>query len=274
MLITLDVEDHGSATEAPRFDDALQPLLDELAARKLTATFFVVGELAPSWKDALIALDQAGHEIGLHGYTHTFLKKLGPEGFRDELAQGRDTLGSILGRAPLGFRAPYFSLTKETPWAPEILVQSGFRYSSSVLPAWNPQAGYPGAPRSAFKWPCGLIEFPVPVFGVKQLALPVLGGAYLRLLPQLVVKLAARRAEKRNGQWTYAHPYDFDVEEEFYRRPGQSWIIAKLLFARRQLMIKRVAELANSGAPTLGSYASDQEFVSSLPIFEPPAEQR
>lgn len=268
-LITIDVEDHGPTDRPPRFRTALAPLLDALRDRRVTATFFVVGTLVPTWADELTQLTADGHEIGLHGHTHRFLKTLGPATFRDELRAGREAIANVTGSPPVGFRAPYFSLTADTPWAPDILTEEGFVYSSSVLPAWNPQAGMPGVPKTPFRWPSGLVEFPVPVFGVRSLGLPVLGGAYLRLLPSSIVRLA-ERSSRDVGRWTYAHPYDFDADEQFFRRPGQSWLVAKLLFARRRLMLPRVMDLVGSGGGTLGSLAHDERFVSALPQSQHP----
>lgn len=266
-LITVDVEDHAAAGSTPRFREALAPLLAALERDSLRATFFVVGSLAPSWRNELIDLAAAGHEIGLHGYAHRFLTRISEDEFRADLAHGIDALGEILGHAPAGYRAPYFSLTAQTPWAPQHLLEAGFKYSSSVLPAWNPQAGYPGAPKSAFRWPNGLVEFPAPVFGIGRFGIPLLGGAYVRLAPSAVVNLAAKRRGNRPGSWTYAHPYDFDTTEPFTRIPDQQWWVTKLLFARRELMLKRVVALAGTDARTLQSLAEDTDFVSTLPTF-------
>lgn len=264
VSVTIDVEDHTATGGERRFVQALQPLLDGLAASGTRATFFVVGELAPEWADELRRLDADGHEIGLHGHTHRFLSALGPDQFANELARGRDTLAGILGHPPAGFRAPYFSLTAKTPWAPDIIASAGFTYSSSVLPAWNPQAGMPSAPRRPFLWSSGLVEFPSPVYGLGPLALPVLGGAYIRLVPQFVVDRATRSAGTHRGAWSYSHPYDFDVDEPFGRRDGQSWIVAKIIFARRRVMLARVLRLAKTGSTTLGLLAADASFVSGL----------
>lgn len=267
MLITVDIEDHAAEGQPKRFAEALEPLLTGLAARRLRATFFVVGSLAPVWRDELRELLRQGHEVGLHGHTHRFLRDLGPDGFRNDLAQGRDTLGEVLGLSPAGYRAPYFSLTAETPWAPDIIHESGFTYSSSVLPAWNPQAGLPAAPRRPFVWSSGLVEFPSPVFGVGRIAVPLLGGLYLRLAPGPVVRLAARHVRSRSGQWTYAHPYDFDVAEPFGRYGDQSWLVARLLFLRRAVMLDRVLSIADTTAQPLGELAQAPGFASTLETF-------
>ncbi|WP_373071027.1 DUF3473 domain-containing protein [Gemmatimonas sp.] len=264
MLITLDVENHSVVGEPRRFAEALGPLLGALASRRLRATFFVVGSLAPSWRSELLDLVAQGHEVGLHGHQHRLLRDLGPTGTSDDLARGRDVLGEILGEPPIGYRAPYFGLTGETPWAPDLILEAGFEYSSSVLPAWNPQAGFPKAPRAPFRWANGLVEFPTPVFGAGPLAVPLLGGAYLRLAPSPLVHLAARQARRREGQWTYAHPYDFDVDEPFARYDGQSWLLARLLSLRRGLMLRRVLSVADTAARPLGELAADPEFVARL----------
>lgn len=267
MLITVDIEDHAEPGQLVRFDRALGPLLDELSSRRLRATFFVVGELAQVWRDELRELISRGHEVGLHGHSHRFLRDLGPSGARDDLERGRDRLSEVIGFAPVGYRAPYFGLTRETPWAPELIMEAGFNYSSSVLPAWNPQAGLAGAPRTPFCWRNGLVEFPAPVFGAGPLAVPLLGGMYLRVAPMPLVRLAARRAGRHLGQWTYAHPYDFDADEPFRRYGQQPWYVAKLLFARRKRMLSRILFLADPAARTLEELTADRGFVAGLQPF-------
>lgn len=270
ITITIDVEDHATSTDGYRFRDAMAPLLEALEQRGVVTTLFVVGTLAVSWRDEMRSLAAAGHEIGLHGYTHRHLAELGPDGFADELARGRDALGDVLGAPPVGFRAPYFSLTRATPWAPELIAEAGFAYSSSVLPVRNFQAGFPGAPQTPFVWPCGLVEFPSPVLGIGPAGLPVLGGAYLRLAPAPLVRIATTRARRNLGAWSYSHPYDFDVEEPFTRHGDQSWLFAKLLFARRRLMLRRVLELAGDDSRPLASIATDATVRAGLPVYAHP----
>jgi peptidoglycan/xylan/chitin deacetylase (PgdA/CDA1 family) len=269
LIITIDVEDHTIPPAEPRFDRAIGPLLEVLDGRRVKATFFVVGELVARWDHQLRELIAAGHEVGLHGFTHRHLQVLGPGGFSDELRRGVDALGERLGVSPAGFRAPYCSLTEDTPWAPDLLAEAGFTYSSSVMPAWNPMAGYPGAPARPFRWRCGLLELPSPVFGIGRLALPVLGGAYLRLMPGFVVRRASRNRSADRGDWTYAHPYDFDTTEHFFRRPDQSWIEARLLFGRRKHMLRRFSRLISAETPTLGEFANGLHCSHQLPVFGP-----
>ena len=113
----------------------------------------------------------------------------------------------------------------------------------------------------------GLLEFPAPVFGLGRFSIPVLGGAYLRLIPEPLFRLALRMRSLEVGDWTYAHPYDFDTTEPFFRRPDQPWLEAKLLFARRRLMLRRFNRLVVSGSPTLGECAERLGRSADLPVF-------
>lgn len=265
--LTVDVENLSGSINDPVFADALSPLIDALEELEIKATFFVVGTLAPVWSKQLHRLHNLGHEIGLHGHTHEFLAKLGPDLFTKELLEGKETLQEILGQEVLGFRAPYFSLTQDTAWAPGIIRDAGFKYSSSVLPAWNPQSGYPRAPRGPFMWPCGLVEFPVPTFGVGTVRVPLLGGAYLRLSPKIVFSVARLIASHRPGMWTYCHPYDFDTQAKFERVREQSMVFSKLVFLRRRLMLGRVLSLCGSGGSLFRELATDIPFLESLETF-------
>lgn len=264
ISLTIDVEQYGEASSSSRYIKALEPLLGRLDQVRSKATFFVVGELVPDCADLLNQLHHDGHEISLHGYSHRHLARMSQNEFRNELERGRGILGDLLGTAPSGFRAPYFSLTRESMWAPNILAELGFVYSSSVLPAFNPQAGLPAAPRRPFLWPSGLVELPSPTLGVGPFGLPVIGGAYLRLLPRPVVSWAKRRATRTPGSWTYCHPYDFDVTEPFFRREGETWLFSKLLFARRDKMLDRVCRVVTDRSIRLVDFATDPNYTQSL----------
>jgi len=103
----------------------------------------------------------------------------------------------ILGDVRIkGFRAPTFSLNRETKWALPALRDCGYLYDSSIFPRklfWNPLYGLDGTPRYpyriSFEDPgredpgSSLWEFPAAVERVAGFDLPVSGGFYLRVLP-------------------------------------------------------------------------------------------
>lgn len=253
LTFTLDLEDHRPSESAPqRYPRLVRRLLPWLGERGIRATVFVVGEVVDDHPDLLTEVVEAGHEIGLHGWTHEPLPDLGPERFAADTATGKRRLEEVTGHEVIGYRAPIFSLVPASGWAPDILTSLGFRYSSSVLPASNPQYGWPGAPTTPFRWPSGLVELPAPIGGAGRFRAPALGGAYLRILPWHVVRGAQRRQPPDAVAWTYCHPYDFDPDEPFWVVPEVGRAGSRLIWFNRSNMLPRLDRLYRNGsAPPL-----------------------
>src|SRR5262249_27577433 len=112
-----------------------------------------------------------------------------------------------------------------------------------VLPASNPLYGFEGAPRTPFRWPNGLFEFPVPVSSFFGACLPFLGGVYVRYLPWAMIASAMRGLPDAVVKWTYFHPYDFDVDEPFTRMPGTSMATNLICWLNRRVTGPRLARL-------------------------------
>ncbi len=174
-----------------------------------------------------------GHELALHSWTHKPLTEELPARLRTGLSDSRERLQDLCGAPVVGFRAPVFSLTPASVWAVEVLAELGFHYSSSVLPGRNPLYSFPGAPRQPFRWPCGLVELPVPLIEIGRLTLPLLGGIYLRYLPPSLVSRWRAALPPGTLPWSYVHPYDIDAEEPYFRFPGTSFWMSVLLWRRR-----------------------------------------
>ncbi len=97
-----------------------------------------------------------------------------------------------------------------------------------------------------------------------------MGGAYLRLLPRVLVR-RMHRGLPRRAPWLYVHPYDFDADEERRHLPGTGRIESRMLFARRRHMTERVELLLDGGAaPPLGEQVPGLLADGQLPTFVPP----
>lgn len=253
ITFTLDLEDgRENGTEAGRFIAVTQRLLDFLAQRAVRGTVFVVGELAEAHPALVRAVADHGHEIALHAYRHVPLTQLDREAFRAETMKGKTLLEDITGQPVVGYRAPIFSLVRETVWAADVLGELGFRYSSSVLPAKSPLFGYPECPSNPFTWPGGLIELPVPVVAIGATGIPFLGGIYLRVLPWTAVKVGLSLCSRGQSLWTYCHAHDFDADEPFHPIDSLGWAGSRLFFAGRRRMFDRLDRLIREGvAPPL-----------------------
>ncbi|HZQ59740.1 MAG TPA: polysaccharide deacetylase family protein [Casimicrobiaceae bacterium] len=105
----------------------LPRLMALLERRGIAATVFITASDAQRHPDAVRALHEAGHEIAARGADLTPLPTLGDRQ-RDALARGRDTLASIIGEPPKGFRAPAGELAPDTL---RLLAELGFEYDSS-----------------------------------------------------------------------------------------------------------------------------------------------
>jgi peptidoglycan-N-acetylglucosamine deacetylase len=241
VTFTLDVEDYTEGGAEPRALASTRRILAFLADRKAHPE--IVKEIAAG-----------GHEIGLHSYRHTPLTEADPSVFRREIRDARSFMQDVSGQPVLGFRAPAFSLVESSVWVTDALVELGFSYSSSVLPAPSPLYGYPGRPRTPHRWPSGLLELPCPVTDLGPITNPYLGGIYFRVLPWTAVSYGLAHADPGEVLWAYCHPYDFDPGEPFQKRPDLGPWKSRLQWINRRRMFDRVDRLfaKHPPAPPLG----------------------
>ncbi len=120
---------------------AVPRILAFLRERKLTITFFIVGQDAAlaSNQEVLRSIADAGHEIGNHSFAHEpWLHLYTQDELRKDLREAHDHIRRATGRAPVGFRGPGFSLSTDTL---RTLLELGYEYDATVFPnALNPLA--------------------------------------------------------------------------------------------------------------------------------------
>ena len=124
-----------------------------------------------------------------------------------------------------GYRAPGFSITQETLWAFDEIVDAGYTFDSSIFPGRHGHGGIRKASRSPSVIRCSggeLIEFPLTVADTPLGPQCFFGGGYLRLTPlPLVEAMAARvRSEGRSVIW-YIHPREIDPDHPRLPMPLQ-----------------------------------------------------
>jgi peptidoglycan/xylan/chitin deacetylase (PgdA/CDA1 family) len=104
-------------------------VLEFLDARGARGTFFVVGEVAERYPDRVEAIVSAGHELAVHGYTHTPPTRLSREAEEGELTRARSVLERF-GAPISGYRSPSWDFSPHTL---DLLERHGFRYSSNLM---------------------------------------------------------------------------------------------------------------------------------------------
>ncbi len=99
------------------FDDGPNPattkeLLVVLEDEKVKGTFFFIGENIRLYPELVEAVYKAGHIIGNHSMTHTFLPNLTRKAVEKEIDQTNQLITDIIGTGPTLFRAPYGIMDK------------------------------------------------------------------------------------------------------------------------------------------------------------------
>jgi peptidoglycan/xylan/chitin deacetylase (PgdA/CDA1 family) len=107
-LAGLGRPDHVALT----FDDGPDPastpaFLDLLAARRLHATFFLLGSMVARAPRLAAEIAAAGHEIAVHGWDHRYTILRGPGAVFSDLARASDAVSGATGARPRFFRPPY-----------------------------------------------------------------------------------------------------------------------------------------------------------------------
>ncbi len=223
--LTIDFEDWYQGLEIPpagwagyedRIERSGRRLLEVLAEAGVRATFFVLAPIAETHPGLIREIAAAGHEIGTHGWSHSLVYRLSPDQFRDELRRSIGLLEELTGAPVLGHRAPFFSITRESLWALDVLAECGIRYDSSIFPVVNYRYGIPDAPRWPHEISQGertLLEFPISTCRLLGRNLPIAGGAYFRIFPYLVTRWAFRSLNRQGRPAVfYLHPWEIDPE--------------------------------------------------------------
>jgi polysaccharide deacetylase family protein (PEP-CTERM system associated) len=203
-----------------RVERNVEAILSLLAESGAHATFFTLGWIAERYPGLVRKIVAQGHELASHGYGHLRIHEQTPAEFTQDIGRAKALLEDLSGTQVKGYRAPSFSIGKQTLWAFERLAQAGYRYSSSVYPVRHDLYGMPDAPRFTYR-PCSdLLEIPVTTAAVLNRNLPAGGGGYFRLLPYAVSRALIRRVNEVDHRPAifYFHPWEIDPSQP--RVPG------------------------------------------------------
>ena len=234
--LTFDVEEHFQVhnfeTVVDRSDwerfpsrvvDNTRCILRLLAEHEVYATFFVLGWVAERHPQLVCEIALAGHEIASHGYWHELIYRQTPEEFSRDvgdslraISQALDSLDTAAHDGQIrGYRAPAFSITRDSLWALKALSEMGFQYDSSIFPlATHDRYGLSSANRFAHRTEEGIWEIPVSTVRIAARNLPVGGGGYFRLFPLALTQQGLRRINREGHPAVlYLHPWEFDPDQ-------------------------------------------------------------
>ena len=223
VVLTVDLEDwFHSLDPIPdnwknyerRIEHGTKKLLDLLEKNKSTATFFILGDVARNHPQLIKEIYNAGHEIGSHGFNHNFIYKQSNEEFKEDLRKSLNLLSDLIGEKIISYRAPYFSITKKSIWAFDILVEEGIKVDSSVFPIINHRYGIPNSYRLPHNLENGLWEWPITTYKTFFVNVPFSGGIYFRFLPGSLSRFfLSSLLMKKEPVLIYIHPWELDEDQ-------------------------------------------------------------
>lgn len=262
----------------PAFERQVGVVLEFLEHAGVKATFFVLGMTARNYPGVVAALAERGHEVASHGTAHGRVYAQSRDEFRRDLEESVVLLEQLTGRRPAGYRAPAFSINRDTLWAYDVLAELGFRYDSSQHDSPRIPRRIEGIPGDAYRLRlesgAELWEFPIAVRRLGSRTLPIGGGGYWRVFPDALL-LRELHAVKRESAFPvlYFHPYEFDPEplraglsraaapkqrlkaasRSLYRNPGRRRTIRQLARVAREFPLVTYESLLGHGALGNGS---------------------
>lgn len=225
--LTVDVEDYFHASAFDRVVarpswDAMESrvvrntdvLLDCFERANVRATFFVLGWIADRFPQLVRDIAGAGHEIASHGYHHQLIYTLTADQFREDVRRARLLLEDLCGCAVRGYRAPSFSIVRESLWALDVLIEEGYSYDASIFPIRHDRYGIPDAPRQVHvrRGRCGtIVEVPGTTMQLWGRNVPIAGGGYFRLAPYGWTRWTMERVNRAAEPVVfYIHPWEVD----------------------------------------------------------------
>lgn len=107
----LNVRDKGSKAIAITFDDGPSEwtlrILDALKAEQVKATFFLLGKNIERYPEIARKIQEDGHLIGMHGYSHTKLHFKSAKFIQSDLDQCENVFRAVGLKIPKYFRFPH-----------------------------------------------------------------------------------------------------------------------------------------------------------------------
>jgi polysaccharide deacetylase family protein (PEP-CTERM system associated) len=227
--MTIDVEDYyqvsafESAVGYSKWEDFQSRvmantyhILHALEDKGIKATFFILGWVAERYPKLIMEIDRRGHSIGCHSYSHRLVYRFSPDEFREDTLRAKNIIEAIIGKRIEGYRAPSYSITRNSLWALPILDELGFSYDSSIFPIYHDRYGIPDAPRFPYKISgTTLTEYPISTALIRGHRIPVTGGGYFRLLPYPFIRYALKRINEieKKPFIFYLHPWELDPKQ-------------------------------------------------------------
>ncbi|STZ07367.1 Probable polysaccharide deacetylase pdaA precursor [Moraxella caprae] len=105
-------------------------LLDLFDKEGLTTSWFIPGHSVETFPKQMQMVADAGHEIGIHGYSHENPIAMTREQEQAVLDKSFALITELAGKAPTGYVAPWWEFS---PVTNELLLEKGIKYDHSLM---------------------------------------------------------------------------------------------------------------------------------------------
>ncbi|OBX50465.1 polysaccharide deacetylase family protein [Moraxella nonliquefaciens] len=105
-------------------------LLDLFDKEGLTTSWFIPGHSVETFPKQMQMVADAGHEIGIHGYSHENPIAMTYEQEQAVLDKSFALISELSGKAPTGYVAPWWEFS---PVTNELLLEKGIKYDHSLM---------------------------------------------------------------------------------------------------------------------------------------------
>lgn len=200
-------------------------LLQLFRKHNIKATFFITGYYAEREPEDVRRIAAEGHEIACHGYEHFYRRRAFE--IEKDVRKGKAVLEKISGLKVLGFRAPQ---AQYSPQLLSVLDKAGFRYDSSLHPAFLPgYYNHSNLPMHIHR-PAQLSIIEIPVGVMPFCRLPIV-WMFMRNIGVWWTQLGVNSLYRKNINPTiYVHSWEFrkienkNVPFYFRRRTGRVFL--------------------------------------------------
>ncbi len=105
-------------------------LLELFRRHDMKTSWFIPGHSIETFPEQTAAVAAAGHEIGIHGYSHENPIAMSREQETEVLDRCIDLVTEVTGRRPTGYVAPWWEFSRVSN---ELLLERGIKYDHSLM---------------------------------------------------------------------------------------------------------------------------------------------
>lgn len=184
--------------------------INKLNNKKLT--FFCTGIIAEKFPNIIKSISNDGHEIACHSFYHDRVNKMPIREFDYYSQKAKNILQDVSNQSVQGFRAPFFSITKNDKLHFKI-IEKHFKYDSSLF--INKDENVQDIKLEIGLEKLNLLPVSSKSFFNKRFNIKS-GGTFFKVFPEFITKkIIYEFIESNKFPIIYLHPYEFIFNQEF-----------------------------------------------------------